>query len=267
MKKILMCPPNYFDVEYEINPWMNKDNKVNRVAVLNTYSAVKSVYDAVGFPVYEIEQEKGLPDMVYTANIGYAEGNVFLRSNFKHPERRKEPKLAADFLKQNGFEIHTVPEEIFFEGEGDVIRSDKKYFMGHGKRTDPRAKKYLEETFKKEFIDLELIDPYYYHLDTCFAPLNDDVVVINRKSFTPEALGKIEKSFNKIIDTNDQDNKVLACNLVVAGNVVVLGKGISPELSENIKKEGFEVREIDMSEYMKGGESVKCITFEIFDPE
>jgi N-dimethylarginine dimethylaminohydrolase len=25
MKKVLLCPPTYFDVEYEINPWMHKE--------------------------------------------------------------------------------------------------------------------------------------------------------------------------------------------------------------------------------------------------
>jgi N-dimethylarginine dimethylaminohydrolase len=265
MKKILMCPPNYFDVEYEINPWMDRNNKVSRTAVLNTYRSVKETYEGFGLQVWEITPEKGLPDMVFTANIGYAEGNRFVKANLKHEERRKESKLAADFFKMKGFEILTVPEDIFFEGEGDIIRSDNKYFLGWGKRTDPKAKKYLDDYFQVEFTDLELVDPYYYHLDTCFAPLNDDIVVINRRSFTDEALKKIERSFPKIIDTNEQDNKVLACNLVVVGDNVVIGKGISPELSNKIKDEGFQVIEIDMTEYMKGGGSVKCITQEIFD--
>ena len=31
MTKLLMCPPMYFDVDYDINPWMTENlNKVDR---------------------------------------------------------------------------------------------------------------------------------------------------------------------------------------------------------------------------------------------
>lgn len=265
MKKILMCPPNYYNVEYEINPWMDTKNKVDTTNALNVYRSLKEIYEKLGLTVWEIEPVKGLPDMVYTANVGYVEGNTFIKSNFKFDQRKKESKLAADFLKKKNYEIKTIPDEIIFEGEGDVIRSDNKYFLGWGKRTMPEAKEYLEKYTGKEFTLLELVDPFYYHLDTCFAPLSDEVVVINPASFTAEGLETIKKSFSSIIETNEKDNQVLACNFVTANNCVVIGKGISDELEKNIKDAGFEIRQIDMSEYMKGGGSVKCVTLEIYD--
>lgn len=265
MKKILMCPPNYYDVEYEINPWMNVNNKVDTTNALATYGALKTAFEKNGLTVWEIEPEKGFPDMVYVTNSGYAEDKIFIKANFKHDQRKKESSFAADFFKEKGYEIKTLPSEVIFEGEGDLIRSESKYFLGFGKRTEKSAAEYLQNILNKPVTTLELVDPYYYHLDTCFAPLNDDTVVINPNSFTQESLAEVKRSFSNIIEANEKDNKVLACNLVVANNAVILGKGISDNLQEQIQVSGFKVVQVDMKEYMKGGGSVKCVSLEIYE--
>jgi N-dimethylarginine dimethylaminohydrolase len=126
------------------------------------------------------------------------------------------------------------------------------------------AKDYIEDIIGKEVLALELVDPYFYHLDTCFGPLNDNIVVLNENAFSEESLIKIYEKFRTVITTNKQDNSVLACNLVVIGNNVILGKGISDDLRNELRKHRFNVVETVMSEFLKGGGSVKCLALEIF---
>jgi N-dimethylarginine dimethylaminohydrolase len=263
-KKILMCPPDYFEIEYSINPWMNPAIKVDKAEAFKQYNALKVEFQKAGGEIAELQPSRGLPDMIYTSNAGYAEGDVFVKANFKAHQRQHESIKAEDYFKENKYQIFEIPENIIFEGEGDLIRSKSKYFLGWGQRSDLIAKDYIEDIIGKEVLALELVDPYFYHLDTCFGPLNDNIVVLNENAFSEGSLIKIYEKFRTVITTNEQDNSVLASNLVVIGNNVILGKGISDDLRGEIRKHKFNVIETDMSEFLKGGGSVKCLALEIF---
>lgn len=263
MKRVLLCPPTYFDVEYEINPWMDVNVKPDSQAAMNAYKQIKSLYEQFKCEIYEIDQVKGLPDMVYTANVGEVKTSMFLKSNFKYDQRKKEADLAEEyFAKKFDFEAVSLPEHIYFEGQGDLLNDGERYFFGWGKRSMPEAKPYIEDFLNTAVVDFELINPYYYHLDTCFAPLSDSLVVINPRSFTEAGLKKIRSCFDAVIETSEEDDKVIACNMVHVGKNIVVGKGITNELKEKLAKFGYTVHEVDMREYIKGGGSVKCCTFE-----
>jgi N-dimethylarginine dimethylaminohydrolase len=242
---------------------MHVSNKVDHVKVRESYKTIKSLYQSFGVEVYEIQAVKGLPDMVYSANFGQVVEKSFIKANFKYPQRRAEADFAAKyFVETFGFKTLSLPSDIFFEGQGDLLNDGKRYFFGWGKRSQKEAKPYLEKFLEAEVIDFELINPYYYHLDTCFAPLRPDLVMINPKSFKPEGIKKVYESFANVIETNDEDNKFLACNLIRAGKNIVFAKGQSKPLREKLEGLGYVLHEVEMDEYIKGGGSVKCVSFE-----
>ena len=266
MKRILLCPPDYYDIEYEINPWMHVSNKVNKSSVQKAYSSIKNTYKELGVTTYEIEPAKGLPDMVYTANFGQVSGNKFIKSNFKYKERRREADLAADyFKKQFSLEPVSLPENIYFEGQGDLLNDGNRFFFGWGKRSDRKAISYLEKFLGSEVVDFELINPYFYHLDTALTPISSEIVVYNPESFTEEGINKIQSTFKKCIPTNKTDSAVIACNMVMVDRNVVHGAGISAELSNTLRDLGYRLYPIDTTEYIKGGGSVKlCDCYHIW---
>lgn len=242
---------------------MHIENQPDTSHARKEFQLLYSTYKELGFEVHLIEQKAGLPDMVYTANIGNVHNNTFIPANFMYPERRGEVAPALDYLvSMFDFEVERVPEELFFEGQGDLLTDGSRYFFGWGKRSSYAAKEHLERIIGAQIHDFELVDPYYYHLDTCFAPLKEGMVLINPRSFTPEGLNKIYSLFDTVIETNEQDNSIIGCNLVVAGSIIVIGKGTSEETQESLRAHGFSLREIPMEEYRKGGGSVKCCTFE-----
>ncbi len=256
--EILVCASDYFRIEYVINPWMDVRNNADKSEVLLQYRKLLDTLSRAGVRFRGIAPDPKFPDMVYTANYGFITGKKFIKANFKYEQRRGEATLAENYFRQMGYKVYSLPENIYFEGEGDLLYTGKKYFVGWGKRTMKEVVPYLKEMLEGEVIDLELVDPYYYHLDTCFAPLNEDTVVINPKSFTPVGIEKIHKHFTNVILTSEQDNKVLACNMVVSGKNVVVGEGITKEFKTNLEKFGYTVFETPMSQYIKGGGSVKC---------
>jgi N-dimethylarginine dimethylaminohydrolase len=264
MKKILLCPPTYYDIEYEINPWMRLENKVDRQKVKEEYGELKSVYKSLGAEVLEINPVKGLPDMVYAANLGFPLGSKFALSNFRYLQRRREADYARIFFEKLGFEIVTLPDGVYFEGQGDLLTAGGKYFLGWGKRSSREAKEILSKKLGIEFVDFELKDPYFYHLDMSLGPLDNETVLMKPESFTKEGVAKIKAEFENVIETTEEDNKFMACNLVVINKTVVIGQGISDSLKKNIEKYGFTVKEVPMDEYRKGGGSIKCLTLEFY---
>lgn len=242
---------------------MHTANKPKQAGAQAAYDRMKSLYTGFGWEVHEIDPVNGLPDMVYTANVGNVKNSTFIKANFRFEQRRREADLAEDFLETNfDLETITLPEGVYFEGQGDLLSDGNRYFFGYGKRSMYEAKPYLEDILNTRLVALELVDPYYYHLDTCFAPLRPDLVVINPQSFTEEGKKEILACFDTVIEASEEDNKVLACNLVHDDKTIVTGAGITPELRDKLAKFGYNTHEIDMHEYLKGGGSVKCCTFE-----
>lgn len=263
-KRVLLCPPKYYDIEYVINPWMNLENKVDFEKANDEYNQLKKTFEDLGAEVLEIIPAPGLPDMVYTANAGFPSGNRFIKSNFRFQQRIKEADLARSFFEKMDFKILTIPDNIYFEGQGDLLTVGGKYFFGYGKRSSVEAKDFLSQMLGTKVITFELNDPYYYHLDMSLGLLDEKTAIVNTRSFTREGMLRLRNEIPNVIEASEHDNDVMACNLVVIGKTVVLGKGISEDLKKKIKKAGFDLREVSMEEYRKGGGSVKCCTLEFF---
>jgi N-dimethylarginine dimethylaminohydrolase len=66
-----------------------------------------------------------------------------------------------------------------------------------------------------------------------------------------------------VVDTVDAGN--FACNAVNVGDMVYLNKASEP-LKARLRLAGFQVNEIDMSEFLKAGGSAKCLTLKLLEP-
>ena len=80
-----------------------------------------------------------LPDMVFTANAGLTIGRRFIPSNFRHQERAGEAPFFAEWMEEHGYEIVWLPDDLYFEGEGDALFGGDALFCGYKFRTDINA--------------------------------------------------------------------------------------------------------------------------------
>jgi len=264
MKKLLLCPPTFYDIRYEINPWMDVDDKIDKAKALEEYNTLTYAYDQLGIAYDELGCVEELPDQVFTTDLGHAENNIFIKANFKYPERQQEAGIAEDYFRTKGFEIKTMPDDVYFEG-GDLLKIQDTYIFGYGKRSSKEAATHLSEMLGKKILSIELPDEYFYHLDTCVAPLNAETALVNEQALTEEGLTAIRKQFKTIISTTQSDNKNFACNLVTLENDLIMTQGISNELKDTLTQKGFRIITVPMSQYLKGGGSVHCVSMEIFE--
>lgn len=275
MKKILMCPPNSFNINYEINPWMV--NNISSVDSLLAYKQWKHLYDKISLstPVIQMEEKHiNIPDIVFTANAGVVIDNIFIPSKFAHRERQPETDEFINEFKNLGFEIDSffVESGTNFEGAGDALFSHKhkKLIMGYGFRTSIDAPKYISKFLKNyasnyDVLDLELVDPSFYHLDTCFCPLDNGMILFYPSAFSFDSLKLLNESFGKdLIAVSHEDAKSFACNAVSIGSNLLVNS-ITSELKHYLNSLNISVIETPMSEFMKSGGSCKCLTINIHE--
>ena len=173
MTRLLVCPPDYFRIDYEINPWMRRSNAVVADNAARQWRGLMDVLERrLGVALERMKPVPGLPDLVFTANAAVVAGRRAALSRFRHPERQREEAHFEDWFLGHGYDVLTLDKECFFEGAGDLLGFADGWFGGYRQRSDIRAFPRLSEWFQREIIPLELIDSRFYHLDTCFCPLS-----------------------------------------------------------------------------------------------
>src|SRR5262245_35774788 len=104
-ERFLMCPPDVYDVDYVINPWMEGNvHKPSREAARTQWEALAALI-AARAELVRIAPAPGWPDMVFTANAGVALGKKVVLSRFLHPERQGEEPHFKKWFRTHGFEV------------------------------------------------------------------------------------------------------------------------------------------------------------------
>jgi len=259
MKPILMCDPEYFGIEYEINPWMHVAVSVEHERAVRQWNALYETYLRLGVEVVLSTPVKGLPDMVFTANAAVLWRGRAVLSSFKFPERQGEEAHWRSALEGLGFEVCELPRAVAFEGAGDALFVGDRLFCGFGFRTDREAHALVGRLLGVEVVTLELADPRFYHLDTCFCPLDERTVIYAPEALTDESVRRVRESVSVAIEVPIDVAAGFACNAIALGTCVVSSIA-SLRLEHPLRDAGFSVLGFEMSEFMKSGGGVRCLS-------
>jgi N-dimethylarginine dimethylaminohydrolase len=259
---ILMCPPEFYGIEYEINPWMNTERKVDHDEAQRQWEQLRNILVDLGVDVRLMPPHKGLPDMVFTANAALIHRQTAIVSRFRHEQRQGEEEHDAAWLVENGFDVRRLSAKCFFEGAGDALFCGDTFFAGYRIRSDARCHQQVARMIGCRAIPVELVDPYFYHLDTCFCPLEPGRAVYYPAALDEYGLSAVEELIGDMIAVEPEEARAFACNAVVVGRTVVTNTGC-PRLHAALKERGFDAVETPLSEFVKAGGSAKCLTLRL----
>src|SRR5206468_850556 len=155
-----------------INPWMDVSVPVDRPRAQRQWDALVATCRAAGAEVEVLEPQPGLPDLVFTANLGIVDGDTFIPARMRHPERRPEPDHAARWFREHGFAIRALGEDVVQEGAGDAVPFGDTLVAGHVSRSTASAYVELARIVDGAILPVELADPRFYHVDVVFCPLD-----------------------------------------------------------------------------------------------
>ena len=262
MTRLLVCPPDHFGIQYEINPWMRLSNAVDKDASHAQWRTLTRVLEQdAGAKLERMTPVAGLPDLVFTANAGLLHDGTVVISRFRHPERRGEEKHFARWFKEHGYRVILLDEDCYFEGAGDVLGFPDTWFGGYRQRSDIKAHRVLSDVYGKEILPLELVTSRFYHLDTCFCPLSGGELLYYPAAFDSYARATISDRVDarRRIVVSHAEAERFACNAVCVGRHVVLPSEC-PETTAMLKDRGYTPHPLDLDQFLKSGGSAKCLT-------
>lgn len=259
---ILMCPPDYYGIEYEINPWMDRRRQCDHALAVRQWQGLADALAAAGARVSQLRPVAGLPDLVFTANAALIYGNTAILSRFRYPQRRGEMQHNGRWLAEHGFRIRKLCPDAYFEGAGDALFCGDTLLAGYRIRSDVRALQTVGAMLDCRVIPLELVNPQFYHLDTCLCPLSSSTAIWYPPAFDDYGRQVLESLIADRIAVNDREAQHFACNAVVVGRTVITNTGC-PELHAQLRACGYTACETPLDEFVKAGGAAKCLTLRL----
>jgi N-dimethylarginine dimethylaminohydrolase len=229
---------------------------------LRQWCSLRDTLVKLGVQVELMTPQKGLPDLVFTANAGIVFGNRFFSSRFRHEVRARETPYFDAWFAAHGFVVEHLPEGMFFEGAGDALFCGRALYAGYRIRSDVNGHQYLGQVLERLVLPLELVDPRFYHLDTCFCPLAPGEAIYFPPAFDAYGRKVLENHIPRLLPVVEEEAVRFACNAVVVGKTVIVNAG-SDQLKAGLEAWGYQVVAVELDEYLKAGGSAKCLTLRL----
>jgi N-dimethylarginine dimethylaminohydrolase len=269
MPKVLVCPPNYFDVVDQKNPYMSLDHAVDRVKARTQWENLCSVLQQSGCEVEAIDPVEGLEDMVFAANQvfvgeqpGY--GKYVVPSHMVYPSRQREVPFYAEWYRSHDYRVIEIDFGAdYLEGHGDLLwhPDGSQIYGGYGFRSTRGGIEKFAAAMSEmgiPVVPLKLTDPYCYHLDTCLCPLNNKAALIFAGAFSADALAAIHKNWPRVhlLDCYEAHH-FMGNGIVVNGRYIT--PYMTPQLDAILHQEGLTPVIVETSEFEKAGGSCSCL--------
>lgn len=271
--RVLMADPRDFDVLYAINPHMRTETgelkRVDGDAARRQWEGVRRAFADLGFPVDVLDPLAGHPDLVFCANqllplpSAGADWRRCVPSRMATLERGAEVAHVVAGLASSGFRIEPeLPHGERMEGMGDALWHPGRRLLwgGIGPRSSAGAYAALAQRYDLPVVLVELVDPDFYHLDTCLAPLDESTCLWIPAAFDSAGRALVECLFPRaLVVPEDEGRRLLACNACCPdGRHVLLQRG-STGTRERLEAAGFVAIELETGEFLKAGGSVFCM--------
>lgn len=267
--RVLMADPEYYAVEYVINPHMEGHvGSVDRRRAREQWEAVRAAYAGLGYRVEVLPAAPGLPDLVFTANQSFpfvrpdGRRGVVL-SRMASEQRRPEVELLRAWHAADGAEIVELDGiEGPFEAMGDALWVPGRRVIcgGFGYRTDLAVYERLSQIVEAPVAAFELADPRFYHLDTCLSLIDERTALWVPKAFTEAGAELLAAMFPRLVEVPVREaEELFAANGHSPDGRHFLVQSGCTETIAAVRDLGLEVIELDTSEFLKSGGSVFCM--------
>jgi N-dimethylarginine dimethylaminohydrolase len=261
-----MCTPVGYAINYEINPWMT--NQIGHVSPMLAAAQWQALFDNLSMlaEIRLMQGDRAWPDLVFTANAGLPLpwSRKFILSNFRFPERQGEKAINRAWFEAQGWDCIELPNGAVFEGAGDALfDASGRLWVGNGPRSDDATPGYLGRYIDGPIHRLGLVDPNFYHLDTCFCPLPGGWALYAPDAFDPPSQSLLAREYgDQLIALTSGEAHQFCANAVCVGQKILMDAG-TPRLSKLLGALGFSIVETSLSEFKKSGGTAKCLTLSL----
>jgi len=266
----VMVEPTHFRVDYEINPYMHLADQPDTALAMHEWQTLRSTIEHLGGRVDVLGQRPDAPDMVYAMNLGLGlvgdQGPHVVMSHMRYAQRRMEASSAQPWFAAQGFTTSYVGRDgvgAHFEA-GDAFPFGGELLVGYGPRTDEQALKHLATDLGISVRGFRIVHPAMYHFDLAFCPLDDRRAMVAPSALDPaSAEALLDLVPEPLVLTEEEELASFATNSIVVpspGGSTVVMPSCPDRVREQLEDWGFAVELVDVTEFHKGGGSIRCMT-------
>lgn len=258
-RRYLMCPPKFFGVLYEINPWMHTSVSADPDEAREQWDGLVAALRAAGAAVEVMDAEPDVPDLVFTANAGIVNGRQFVPARFRHPQRQGETVYDVAWFAAKGYTVDDLPGDAHHEGAGDALPFGSVLVSGYRTRSDAVSHADLSRLTGAAVRSVELVDERLYHLDLTFCPLDDRRAIVAPLGWDRYGLKLLELLVPQPLLLTDDEALAFCANSVVIGTTIVMPT-CPPRVGRQLEAWGFDIVECPVGEFLKAGGGCRCLT-------
>lgn len=269
--RILVVEPRFYDVEYVINPHMEGNvGQVNRFEARHQWRHLVEAYRRIGQTVEVLDGLPLLPDLVFCANQALpvppgliAPGAGAVMSIMRRARREPEVAHIQGFLSERGVHIEqldpwSVPS---MEGTGDGAWHPGRALLwgGIGPRSRREAWERVSAMTGAPVVLLNLVDPRFYHLDTCLSFVDEQTAVVYPGAFDDAGRALLGALVPRLVEVDEIEAMNMACNGHSPDGRHYLVQSGSPRCNAALERLGVDVIELETDQFLLSGGSVYCM--------
>jgi N-dimethylarginine dimethylaminohydrolase len=188
-------------------------------------------------------------------------------SHMRYAERRMETGSAQPWFAGRGFATSYVGRDgvgAHLEA-GDAFAFGDALVVGYGPRTEELALKHLATDLDIRVRGLRITHPAMYHLDLAFCPLDDRRAIVCPSALDEaSAAALLDLVPEPLVLTEEEALTTFCANSIVipkqSGGAAIVMPACPDRVRAQLEEWGFEVVVVDVSEFHKGGGSIRCLT-------
>jgi N-dimethylarginine dimethylaminohydrolase len=263
LKKVILCQPQYMNIRDVINETQKhfKNEGIHIEKALEQHDEFVDTLRGQGIEVILLPYHKKYPEQVFTRDIGFTLGETIFVADMASDVRNGEENVLKQWLEDEEISYYNIIGHQI-EG-GDVIIDRDTIYIGLSNRTNAEAIGHLQNLLKKQF-DIIPIDfkSKYLHLDCVFNIVSPELALIYPDALKPEHIDLFKKRY-EVIEVSEEEQFTLGTNVLSIGYKKIISLPVNKKVNEELRKRGFEIIEVDITEIIKSGGSFRCCTLPI----
>ncbi|MFD0048753.1 dimethylarginine dimethylaminohydrolase family protein [Actinomycetes bacterium NPDC127524] len=263
LKEVIVCEPQYMSIREVINETQKhfKNENIHIERAMKQHNEFVQVMESQGINVIKLPSLSAYPEQVFTRDIGFTIGDTVFVAEMASPIRQGEETILQSWLQDRSVQYHNLTKERI-EG-GDVVVDRNTIYVGVSNRTHETSIRHLQSLLPGKEVMPVPFAAKYLHLDCVFNVLSPDEAII-----FPNVISKTERELLSkrydLIEISEEEQFTLGTNVLSIGNKKVLSLPVNKNVNKELRRRGYDVIEVDITEIIKSGGSFRCCTMPLF---
>jgi dimethylargininase len=205
----------------------------------------------LGLSLIWIRGDNALPDSCFVEDTAVVFDKKAVMCNMRARSRANEVDEVAKVMGELK-ETYRINPPATIDG-GDVLVVEDRVFVGISARTNLYAVTQLKKILENSRMNVVPVKVHkVLHLKSACTYLGNEVVILSRGCFDTNVL----QGLGKIIVPREEE---YAADCLAVNETVLMAKGHA-ETKRVVEKEGFQVEELEISEFRKGDGALTCLS-------